>query len=114
MNSPRNLTRYVTEGWSLATEEGGVRREVWRPANRRRAQPDHAFRVCFQHELQAAGVAGIVLDFLVGHAPSTTRGRHYTDPAWNLLEAAIGHIPPVSWTDEALETLQTGVNRRKS
>lgn len=113
MKSPRNLTRYVTEAWKLASEDGAVHSEVWRPGNRGRAQPDHAFRVCFQHELMASGVGESVLDFLVGHASSSTRGRHYTDPAWNLLEAAIAKVPPVEWTDEALETLRTDVNRGK-
>ena len=37
------------------------------------------------------------MDWLVGHAPKTTRGRHYARPAENILRAAVDAIPAVDW-----------------
>ena len=56
----------------------GVRRgsEVWMPINRDKARPDHAFRAAFQSNLHEQGVSDNVNDWLVGHAPASTRGKH--------------------------------------
>jgi integrase len=97
MVSYRNQTRYVTEAWAAATEEGEVRKQVWMPVNRVKARPDHAFRASFQSNLLDHGISDTVIDWLVGHAPSTTRGRHYAQPAENALRRAVDTVTAVDW-----------------
>lgn len=46
------------------------------PINRDKARPDHAFRAAFQSNLHEQGVSDNVNDWLVGHAPASTRGKH--------------------------------------
>lgn len=95
----RNLTKYITEAWETASQAGEVRREVWQPPNKKRNAPDHAFRACFQGFLQSQGVSDRVIDFLVGHAPKDTRGRHYVKPDAGAIRAAVEHLPPIIWGD---------------
>lgn len=106
MRSYRNQTRYVTEAWEAATEGGEARKEVWMPINREKARPDHAFRAAFQSNLQDAGVSDTVIDWLVGHAPSSTRGKHYAQPADSALRTAVGQIPAVDWGQSNLTVLR--------
>ncbi len=107
----RNQTRYVTRAWEAATEVGEARMEAWSPPNRRQSRPDHAFRAAIQGELDAHGVPESVLDHLVGHASSTTRGRHYTAPAAATQRRAVDCIPPIDWQD-ARETNLVRINPR--
>jgi len=113
MKSPRNLTRYVTEAWELATADGAVAREVWSPLNRDRNMPDHAFRAAFQTHLLRVGNPDYVVQHLVGHRPSSTMMQHYATPALEVQAKAVASIPRVAWTKEALETLQLGGRRQK-
>ena len=102
----RNQTRYVTEAWQKATANGGARLEAWNPPNRRKARPDHAFRAAFQAKLADEGVADNVIDWLVGHAPRTTRARHYSRPSELVLVRAIEHVPRIDWQSEGTNVLQ--------
>jgi integrase len=106
MKSYRNQTRYVTEGWAAATEGGEARKEVWMPINREKARPDHAFRAAFQSNLQEQGVSDGVIDWLVGHAPSSTRGKHYAQPADGALRSAVKMIPAVEWGETNVTVLR--------
>ena len=99
VRSYRNVTVYVSNGWKAATALGQARRDAWAPPNRHNNRPDHAFRAGFQACLEAAGHAPVVVDWLVGHSPTSTRVRHYTRPAAQALRAAVDSIPPVDWTD---------------
>lgn len=99
-------SRYVPsqtlkEAWHAATEAGEARREVWWPPNRRQSRPDHAFRAGFQSALEDQGVRSIVVDFLVGHAPASVRGKHYSPAKWPELEHAVRALPPIDWQREA-------------
>ena len=95
----RNQTRHVTEAWEAATAAAECRREVWAPPSRKKNRPDHAFRAAFQAALDASGYGESVVDWLVGHAPKSTRGKHYARPAENILRAAAGAIPAIDWGD---------------
>ena len=106
MRSYRNTTKYVTEAWEAATEGGEARREVWAPSNREKARPDHAFRAAFQYHLMDAQVGDNVIDWLVGHAPSTTRGKHYARPAESASRRAVEMIPAVDWQQSNITVLR--------
>ncbi|MEQ1569578.1 MAG: site-specific integrase [Myxococcota bacterium] len=95
----RNQTRYVTEAWEAATAAEEARKEVWAPPNRKKNRPDHAFRASFQAALEANGYGEALVDWLVGHAPKTTRGKHYARPAENILRAAVDSIPAIDWRE---------------
>lgn len=95
----RNQTRYVTEAWEAATAAEEARKEVWSPPNRLQNRPDHAFRAAFQAALEAGGFGEAVVDWLVGHAPKSTRGKHYARPAEAVLRAAVDASPAVDWGD---------------
>lgn len=102
----RNNTKYVSEAWAAATEGGEARREVWAPLTRKKHRPDHAFRAAFQAVLQENGIGDNVIEWLVGHAPSTTRGKHYTRPAATALEKAVASMPPVDWRETNVTVLR--------
>jgi integrase len=87
----------LTAAWEAATGLGEARRETWAPATRKLARPDHAFRAAFMAHLEAAGVRDSVIDFLVGHAPASTRHRHYGQPGMDQLREAVGNLPPIDW-----------------
>jgi integrase len=106
MKSYRNMTRYVTEAWEAATEGGEVRGEVWAPSNRVKARPDHAFRAAFQHHLMDEGVSDNVIDYLVGHAPASTRGKHYAAAPESAQRRAVALIPPVEWLESNTTVLR--------
>jgi integrase len=95
--SYRNQTRYVTEGWRTATQNGDARLEVWAPPSRSKTRPDHAFRAAFQAALADVGVSDSTIDWLVGHAPKTTRARHYARPSDNVLRQAVAKVDPIAW-----------------
>jgi integrase len=101
MKSYRNMTRYVTEAWRAATKADEARQEVWSPPNRAQNRPDHAFRSALQGALDDAGFSETILDWLVGHAPKTTRGRHYKRPSDEAVRRAVLAIPPIEWKGEA-------------
>ena len=88
----------LTKGWERATQAGETRREVWQPANRKIARPDHAFRAAFQAYLESVAVRDSVIDFLVGHAPASVRGKHYAPPTPEATRAAVERIPAIDWT----------------
>lgn len=95
----------LTAAWDAATKAGEARREVWAPATREIARPDHAFRAALQGHLVEAGVRDEVIDALVGHAGKSTRSRHYAGPAalFAAMREAVDALPAVDWTtpDEA-------------
>ena len=77
---------------ALAADEGAVvnyGREFFRT---RRVS-----RGAFQAALEANGYGEALVDWLVGHAPKTTRGKHYARPAENILRAAVDSIPAIDW-----------------
>ena len=76
------------------------------PINRAKARPDHAFRAAFQSNLQNRGISDNVIDWLVGHAPASTRGKHYAQPAENALRSAVKAIPAVDWQNSAVTVLR--------
>ncbi len=87
----------IARGWERATEAGEVRRAVWQPEGRRLRRPEHAFRAAFQGFMEEKAVRDSVIDFLVGHAPRSVRGKHYSPPAPNQLRAAVDRMPPIAW-----------------
>ncbi len=93
----RNQTRYVTEAWRRATQNGSARLEVWAPPSRSKTRPDHAFRAAFQAALDEAGVSDSTIDWLVGHAPKSTRSRHYARPSDNVLREAVERVTQIDW-----------------
>ncbi len=113
MASYRNQTRYITEAWEAATESGEARREVWAPINRVKARPDHVFRAAFQHHLMDAGMGDNVIEWLVGHAPSTTRGKHYAQPAESALRRAVEMVPAVDWQMSNVTVLRLDPRARR-
>ncbi|MEN0066043.1 MAG: site-specific integrase [Myxococcota bacterium] len=96
MVSYRNTTRYVTRAWNDAIEDGLARITVVRPPNRDKGSPTHCFRSGFMAQLAANGVSDAVLDHLVGHAPGSVRGQHYTTPSLELQHQAVSNIPSLS------------------
>lgn len=87
----------VHELWEGATAAGEVRREVWYPPTAKQARPDHGFRSAFLAALADAGVQEPVRHHLVGHAPTTTEGRHYARPSMASMRDAIDKLPPIDW-----------------
>lgn len=100
LRSYRNKSVYIREAWVAATDADEARLEVWNPPNRRKARPDHAFRAAFQALLTDEGIADNVIDWLVGHAPQTTRARHYAQPSPRVLTKAVEFVPRIEWRDE--------------
>lgn len=88
----------LSAAWDAATKAGQARLEVWKPSTRAIARPDHAFRAALQAHLVAAGVREAVIDRIVGHAPATTRGRHYVPPTFEELREAVEALPAIDWT----------------
>ncbi len=76
--------------WQEAVDANEVRLEVWRPPNRVNGRPDHAFRAAFLYKVRGPDS---VKDYLVGHASSSTRGRHYAKPTMEDLRAAVESLP---------------------
>lgn len=93
----------LAHGWEAAWKAGEARREVWEPPNREIARPEHAFRAAFQAFLEGQGVRDSVIDYLVGHSPSSVRGRHYAPPTTEQLRAAVDLIPPINWRQPEAE-----------
>lgn len=61
-----------------------------------------AFRAGFQSEMVAAGVSDRLLDYLVGHNPTTTRDRFYL-ARWALpLAEVVEKIPPLGGPDNVV------------
>ena len=102
-----------TQNARTATAAGAVAEALWHPPNRGRPRPTHAFRAAFMAEMMVARVPPEMLDHLAGHAPSSTRTRHYAQVPVSVQREAVGHIPAVPWTPEALKTVQSGVKRKK-
>lgn len=99
VRSYRNPTKYLTEGWDRAIADGHARATVVRPPGRKKAVPNHAFRSALQQWLEEEGVRGRVIDWLVGHAPADTRGRHYVRPSMASQQKAVALIPEITWED---------------
>ena len=97
-SQPNNTIR---EAWRSATALGEVRRDVWDPPSRAVARPNHAFRAAIQAFWDNARVREAAIDVLVGHAPATTRRRHYAPIEPEDLRAAVDLLPPVNWDVEA-------------
>ena len=54
-----------------------------------------------------------MIDFLVGHAPVSTRGRHYARPGLAAQLKAVGIIPAIDWTGEpSTNVIQLRRNQR--
>lgn len=55
-----------------------------------------------------------VIDFLVGHQPSTVRGRHYAPASAEQLRAAVDLLAPIDWVgvEEALPGNVVALRRR--
>ena len=83
----------LANGWEGACAAGEARREVWAPPNREIARPEHAFRAAFQAFMEGQGVRDSVIDYLVGHSPSSVRGRHYAPPTPEQLREAVALLP---------------------
>ena len=47
-----------------------------------------------------------VIEWLVGHAPSSTRGKHYAQPAESALKRAVEVIPAVDWQNSNVTVLR--------
>lgn len=88
-----------TNAWEEATRWGEAREVAWKPANRKIARPEHAFRAGFQAALRVAGAAEAAIDELVGHHGKTVRARHYvgSDSLWEPMRAAVDAMPPIDW-----------------
>lgn len=85
----------ISDAWEAATQAGETRRDVWAPANRKQARPEHAFRAAFIRHLASHGVRDPAIDFLVGHHPSGVRARHYAEPEMAELVEAVACLPPI-------------------
>ncbi|MEQ1501961.1 MAG: tyrosine-type recombinase/integrase [Myxococcota bacterium] len=85
--------------WQEATRWGEAREIVWKPANRKVARPEHAFRSAFQATLRSSGVPEEVIDALVGHHGHSTRDRHYVghDTLVDRMREAVQDLPPIEW-----------------
>lgn len=88
----------LNDAWEAAVADDEVRREVWRPTNRKIGRPEHAFRAALQDYLEDHGVKEKVVDRLVGHAPQGVRARHYVPPKDAELREAVDLLPPIDWT----------------
>lgn len=88
----------VRELWQSATADGEVWEHVWKPRNRGKARPDHAFRAAFLAALAADGVPEDVRRALVGHAPGTTEGRSYSTPTLEVLRTHLDRLPAIVWS----------------
>jgi integrase len=98
----RNGTQYVSKAWIETITGGLARPTVFRPPGRVKASPNHSFRAGFQQALEDAAVRSSVIDWLVGHAPASTRGRHYTRPNMRIQHEAVATVPPIVWEDKPL------------
>lgn len=89
----------LARAWAAAVAAGEARQEVWSPESRKNARPEHAFRAAFQDHLVRAGVRDEVIDLLVGHAPRTTRAKHYVTESARMdaMRAALALLPPIDW-----------------
>ncbi|TNE92257.1 MAG: hypothetical protein EP330_02705 [Deltaproteobacteria bacterium] len=87
----------LRRAWERATQAGLARREVWDPPSRKIARPDHAFRAALQAHLDGARVRETTIDALVGHAPSSTRRKHYAPVGLDEMRDAVDLIPPIDW-----------------
>ncbi|MCA9489132.1 MAG: site-specific integrase [Myxococcales bacterium] len=94
-----NPATTLARAWTLAVEAGEAREEVWKPPTRKIARPDHAFRAAFQDHLVRGGVRDEVIDLLVGHAPRTTRAKHYATESARMeaMREALALLPPIDW-----------------
>jgi integrase len=93
-----SIREKTAAAWSLATQEGAVREDVWRMTERNGRKNDpviHCFRKAFVSGLKIAGADDEAVEYLVGHAPGL-RG-HYVDPAALPLKEAVALVPPVAW-----------------
>jgi integrase len=85
--------------WREAVRWREAREEVWNPANRAIARPEHAFRAALQAVLAEGGASEPLLDVLVGHRGKSTRDRHYVPPdvVFARLREALDALPAVDW-----------------
>lgn len=113
MSDTGTTSAHVVEAWRAATTAGEVREDVWMPPDRRKGRPNHVFRASFQGFLGDEEVKDSVIDFLVGHAPVSTRGRHYARPGLAAQRKAVGLIPAIDWTGEpSTNVIQLRSNQR--
>lgn len=86
--------------WERATSAGEARERAWKPINRARARPEHAFRAGLQAFWRRQGVDEVVIDALVGHHPSSTREKHYAGPEelMDQMREAVALLPAIDWT----------------
>ena len=89
----------IRRAWERATKEDGVPEGGWNPQDRQQARPDHAFRAALQAHLDTERVRESTIDGLVGHAPKSTRRRHYAAVGQAELREAVDQLPPVEWLD---------------
>ena len=95
----RVVSKFVTRAWHAAIEAGEARFAVYKPPNRSQCRPNQAFRSAFQQYLEDdCDVPERVVDWLVGHAPRTTRGKHYARPSLAKQRNAVDQIPAIDWT----------------
>ena len=52
----------------------------------------HALRRTFSTILEAADVSGDLIDRMLGHAPQSTRGRHYSKPSVEAMARAVLNV----------------------
>jgi integrase len=85
--------------WQEATKWGEAREVAWKPANRKIARPEHAFRSAFQATLRSSAVPEEVIDALVGHHGHTARERHYAghDTLLERMREAVTEMAPIDW-----------------
>jgi integrase len=85
--------------WERATAAGEARERTWKPLNRAKARPEHAFRAALQAFWRRQGVDEAVIDALVGHHPHSTRERHYAGPEelMDQMREAVGLLPAIDW-----------------
>ncbi|MES2643896.1 MAG: hypothetical protein V4850_30690 [Myxococcota bacterium] len=98
-------TGVIATLWRAAEDAGEIRRGLYKPIRRRKGRPNHGFRAGYIAGLQdiTVEIDGVpvqrlrdrTIDFLVGHHPQDTRGRHYAPPTWTMLVAAVGCVPPM-------------------
>ncbi|MFZ5480508.1 MAG: tyrosine-type recombinase/integrase [Myxococcota bacterium] len=85
--------------WERATAAGEARERAWKPVNRARARPEHAFRAALQAFWRRQGVDEVVIDALVGHHPTSTREKHYAGPEelMDQMKEAVALLPAIDW-----------------
>lgn len=89
-----------TETFKIAWRRSGVPEFVWKPPGRSNSRPEHALRAAYQAFLKDRGVAGDVIDFLVGHhphGPDALRDRHYGRELFQHAVEAVALIPAIEW-----------------